>query len=169
MSIKCPKCHATNHASATECTLCGVQFADTNRERGTRAEAKSAAKYCAWNNKGESCDYRGIISSTTNGGDGASWYCREHWSKLLHWPDLGITGNSLPSYQESHAAREMRARAGKVAVARAGPLVPAVEWMEGEQYNSLKQRVREKAGTPIPRQREPGDDDEEIAEQEGIW
>ena len=165
MSVRCPKCHATNHASATECTLCGVQFADLNRERGTRAEAKSAAKYCAWNNKGESCDYRGIISSTTNGGDGASWYCREHWSKLLHWPDLGITGNSLPSYQESHAAREMRARAGKVAVARAGPLVPAVEWMEGEQYNSLKQRVREKAA----RQREPGDDDEEIAEQEGIW
>jgi len=37
--------------------------------------------------------------------------------------------------------------------------------MEGEQYNSLKQRVREKAA----RQREPGDDDEEIAEQEGIW
>ena len=166
MSTKCPKCHATNHASATECTLCGVQFADLNRERGLKTTSKNV-KYCEWNDHGKTCDFRGIISSTTNG-DGA-FYCREHWQKLNKWPDLQIVGNGLPAYTESHAAREMRVRAGKVAVARAGPLVPAVEWMEGEQYNSLKQRVRDKAGTPAPRQREPGDDDEEIAEQEGIW
>ena len=166
MSIRCPKCHATNHASATECTLCGVQFADLNRERGLKPTGKSV-KYCAWNDHGNTCDFRGILSFTTNG-DG-SFYCREHFQALNKWPDLQIVGNGLPAYTESHAAREMRARAGKVAVARAGPLVPAVEWMEGEAYNSLKQRVREKAGTPAPRQREPGDDDEEVIEQEGIW
>jgi len=115
-------------------------------------------KYCAWNDHGDSCDYRGIISHGTSGD--APFYCREHWQKLNKWPDLQIVGNGLPVYSESHAAREMRA---KVAVTRAGPLVPAVEWLEGETYNSLKQRVREKAPAR-QREREPGDDDEEIRE-----
>ena len=161
--MKCAKCFAENHASATECTLCGVQFADLNRERGLKSAVKSM-KYCAWNDRGTTCDFRGIVSHGTNG-DGAPFYCREHWQKLNDWPDLGIVGNGLPPAVQSHGAREYHQRSGNTRSRVITDMPPVTTWLEAETYNAMKVRVREKVATsPAARQREPGDDDEEVEE-----
>lgn len=52
---------------------------------------------CEWNEHGESCPWRGILSPGNLGA--GPWYCREHFYELRGYPDMKaekLHGNQLP-------------------------------------------------------------------------
>jgi hypothetical protein len=96
--MRCPKCRTANESGASECVSCGVQFRDASR--GQKAEG---GEICAWNDHGDRCGYRGVVSTTTTGG--GQWYCREHWGRLQGY-DPACRGNELPAVTKKSAAVE---------------------------------------------------------------
>lgn len=59
---------------------------------------------CSWNDYGDTCPHRGILSPGTNGGP---WFCREHFYRLRGYKDMedeGLHGNQLPKRPMHSAA-----------------------------------------------------------------
>jgi hypothetical protein len=102
----------------------------------TPAKTARSAGLCEWNNYGDSCQHRGILSPGTSGGP---WYCREHFYRLRGYKDMedeGLHGNQLPTKpMHSYAVEQLR------------PLVTRTGGSMGK----------------FLRKREPGQDDEEAA------
>lgn len=77
----------------------------------SKFKEESQATLCAWNDYGESCGHRGILSLNTNG---TVFYCRQHFYKLMGYPDMekeGLHGNQLlKTPLHSWAVDEMRKR-----------------------------------------------------------
>jgi len=80
-----------------------------------RKDEASQVTRCNWNDHGNSCGARGILS-TGNLGFGP-WYCREHFYKLRGYSDMeaeGLQGNKVPKTPlTSLAVREMVERIAK--------------------------------------------------------
>ena len=100
----CPRCDTELPGDAVSCP-CGW------RARGEPQAAVGPA-LCCWNDHGEDCKYRGIISPSTNGS--GPWYCREHWYELKGYPDMKaekLRGNQVPTLPlHSFAVDEIRKR-----------------------------------------------------------
>ena len=103
-------------------------------EGGDKAIADKGPVLCSWNDFGETCSARGILSPATGG---SPWYCREHFYRLRHWSGMeGKHGNELPAPITSSRAVDEEGK--KVKPRRGNPFAKYVN---------------------IPR--EPGQDDEE--------
>lgn len=92
--MKCPKCSKAIGFEATSHPACGWNVA--NGDASTQKPAQGLA-LCEWNEYGERCPHRGILSPGTAG---RPWYCREHFYKLRGYPDE-VRGNQLPEGPKS--------------------------------------------------------------------
>lgn len=107
---QCPKCSVDLADGASSCA-CGWRKRDAKTERLPQGPST-----CCWNDYGDTCGDRGILSQGTNGGP---WYCREHFYRLMRWTGMeGKHGNQLPeAHGSSKAVDDVRAnlklRAGK--------------------------------------------------------
>jgi len=67
---------------------------------------------CCWNDYGEVCNYRGVLSPGNLGA--GPWYCREHFYKLRGYPDMEkekLKGNAVPmTPMHSFAVDEIQKR-----------------------------------------------------------
>lgn len=90
-TTKCPKCRKPIPFDATIHDACGWNVLPDDHE------TTKGAALCEWNEYGEHCQQRGILSPGTAG---RPWYCREHFYKLRGYPDE-VRGNQLPEGPKS--------------------------------------------------------------------
>src|SRR5580765_5660524 len=84
-TTKCPKCRLPIPFENTTHDACGWNVAGPDRK------PEKTYALCEWNEYGEPCQHRGILSPGTAGGP---WYCREHFYKLRGYPDK-VRGNEM--------------------------------------------------------------------------
>lgn len=141
MSV-CPKCKDVLSDGARACA-CGWRLDGDRKEKTINPE-------CPWNDHGIRCNRLGSMADSTNGT--GPWYCPEHFWKLR-----GITVSSKPpknDYRDRWYAERGLDYQGPI-LDDSGPL-RCIAQAAGPLLARLE------AGQLGPRQREPGDDDDEI-------
>lgn len=105
------------------------------RKSGAKPNDSGPDLFCPWNDRGRTCGERGSMSDALNGA--GPWYCSRHY-----WALKGRTVRELTKPQETFRERWY--------AERGQPVEPAPQ-------------TRAAAAVMPRRQREPGDDDEEVA------
>lgn len=94
--MKCPKCDWKNLDKATECTSCGVQFADIRPGSAANTKYDKIQRTCPWNDHGQICGLIGSLADSYLG----PWYCSTHYWQLKGWPLKAGPATSHVSYRE---------------------------------------------------------------------
>lgn len=107
---RCPQCNEVL-VNQRKCEDCGWTAEPVKTDRspykhGIKIEGRWINRGCAWNDHGSECDKIGVMSQATNGQ--GPWYCRQHFARLMGWPEQSNEPPRINGFVSTPVVEEMR-------------------------------------------------------------